>query len=550
MTAPHILFVNLPTVPLQDVVDAFARENMRSQSISMPLGILYLSSSLKAGRPPSRVGLIDYVTALHDVSRFRHLDDFITETALMSSPDPPEVLAFSLIFSASYHFFRRCLELLKKAWPKAMTLVGGVHASNTIHHLLKIPAIDYVAVGEAERAMPEFVEQLSLGRGPDVKGIYGRGQVPRSEHPEHCEEVPDLDLLPFPDWDLVDMERYVTSIGRERSLGPVKRHASIMTGRGCRFRCTYCSAHTVHGRIVRRRASENVVREMRALYERYGVTLFIPEDDLFNSDKGRLSALLSGMRSAAIPGLELHFPNGLASNLLDEEIIDDLRATGMRVLTLAVESGSPYVQRRIIRKNVNLTKTRRLVAYARRKGIIVRCFFVFGFPGETDEQMRQTIRYAAELGADWNVPHIAVPLVGSEMYDQFVAMGVVRDHPDTWAGTVFDERSFDTPEISGAALTDLVYRANLELNFLRNVNMVEGNFHTAIELFEDILTKHPFHVVAAYCIIECYRRLGDTEGMERAESRLRELRRKDVRAARMYEKYRDLMPGIQFDPTP
>jgi len=301
----------------------------------------------------------------------------------------------------------------------------------------------------------------------------------------------------------------------------------------------------VHGRKMRYRSLENVLEEMQLLYDRFGVTLFMPEDDLFTADKERVILLLAAIQKLPIPNLEMQFPAALSVNTLDERVIDALQAAGMQILVLAIESGSPYVQKHVIKKNCQLDKARQWATYAKSKGLLVRCYFIMGFPSETKEQIRETIEFSKSLQVDWCVFNIATPLVGSEMYRQFVDKGSIIDCPETWEATVFDRRTFDTPEISAVELNEVVYRANLECNFLHNPNIIRGEYERAIAIFQDIAKKHPFHVVAWYCIWLCYRELGDQPARERIEESMRELIKTDHRATDMYARYQELMPGFE-----
>lgn len=544
---PKVLFINLLTLPLDDIMAIYGVKSVRTQSVAMPLGILYLSSVIKAADCVDRVGIVDYVLGMQDSGKYRNIDAFIEGVAREHARFEPDVLAFSLNFSASYAFFLRVSKVLRQLWPFAVTIAGGVHATNSTKYLLEEVQFDYVVRGEGERSMAEFMKALAENHPVNVKGIYSRNMVVANGEYELSDCVENLDELPFPDWDLIDMNRYAVSLGRQRDIGKALRHASLMTTRGCFFRCTFCSAHTVHGRKIRLRSAENVLKEVRSLYVRYGVTLFMPEDDLFTANKARVLEVLAAIKNSDIPGLEIQFPDALSVNTLDESLVNALMDAGMRILVLAIESGSSFVQKNIIKKNCDLKKARRLAEYAKSKGLLVRCYFIGGFPSETKEQLTETIEYAKSLQVDWCVFNIATPLVGSEMYKQFVEMGCIKDCPKTWESTVFDKRQFDTPEITAEELNSLIYRANLECNFLHNPNIVRKEYDKAIPIFQDIVKKHSFHVVAWYCIRLCHYDLKDHSEVARIEDVIRELVKNDSRAADMLLKYWDLMPDLPKD---
>lgn len=538
---PNVLFVNMPSIPLSDIEASFRNESLRVQSVSMPLGIMYVSSYLKKHGNASRVQLLDYVLALPKSSDYKDVDDFITRVAERDVGSAPDVIGFSLNFSASYRFFARCLAILSTIWPKATVVVGGVHATNTTKALLELCDVDYVIRGEAELPFAEFIDQHSRSEKINVEGTYSKDDLTNSTEFTLSDQAADLDMLPFPDWELIDMDTYVTSLGRQREIGTEHRAASLITTRGCPFWCTFCSAHTVHGRKMRFRSAKNVIDEIRLLNEKYGVTLLMLEDDLFTADHKRVLELLTAIKNLGMSGIEVQMPDGLSVNALDDDVVDELISVGMRISVLAIESGSEYVQKHVIKKNCNLEKARRLVNLLKSRGILVRCYFILGFPTETKEQMQETVNYAKSLGADWCVFNIATPLVGSEMHDQLVEMGCIKDNADTWSNTVFDRRQFDTPEMTAKDLNDFAYRANLDCNFLKNPNKVNGRFEKAIRIYKDVVSRYPFHVIAWYCIMECYRGLADEGQAKRVEMDLRKLIQSDKRAAEMFAKYGDMI---------
>lgn len=551
----NILFVNLPSMPFEDIASNLAGEDSYSQPISMPLGILYLSSYLKKHNEFNNVGLLDYVLKICEIAKYKKmnapakLEEFIVNVAQRDAGFTPDILAFSLIFSTSHPFFIICNDLLRSLWPNAVSVVGGTHATNCTKRLLENKNVDYVVRGEGEIVFSEFIKQFS-GNGPiNIKGIYSKEKIASNSCLYLCDPCEQLDDLPFPDWELIDMEAYLKARGRKQEIGAlgIKKIASIMTTRGCPFGCTFCSSRTVHGRVMRFRSTENVTEEIKILNKRYGVSLFIPEDDLFTANRKKVLKLLEALRGLNIPDFELQFPNALNVNTLSEEIIDGLIKAGMRIATIAIESGSEYVQKYIIKKNCNIKKAKEIIKYLKGKGIIVWCYFILGFPGETKEQMLETIEYAKSMGSDWCVFNLAIPLIGTEMYDTFIQAGCIKDDLESWSNSFFPKRTFDTNEILAGELEELAYRANLECNFINNRNKVDKNFGRAIEIYEDIVRAYPFHIIGLYCIMECKKQMGHHKEAERINKEMNILIKSDKRASKMYEKYKDLMPEFKME---
>ncbi|MFQ5965698.1 MAG: radical SAM protein [Candidatus Scalinduaceae bacterium] len=549
---PNILFVSLPNVPIETISENLSANEFVTIKNYIPLGILYISSYLKENNELGRVGIVDYVANFEELKGCKNVNDFIVKVALKEVDFTPDIIMFSLMFSVSHIFCMRVVESLRDLWASSTIVIGGVHATNCTEQLLQSKRINYVVRGEGEKALSDFIKQFSHAQTINVKGIYSQKELNSDGAYDICEYIYDLDSIPFPDWDLIAMNlytqtRYVTVQGSEKDNGNV-RSAVIQTTRGCPGKCTFCSQHTVHGRSMRYRTADNVIEEMKLLHERFNVTTFVPNDDMFISKRTRDLDLLERIKKLNIPNRELQFPNGLHINSLSPQVMDAMMDTGAKVVNLAIESGSEYVQKNVIKKRVNLKKAREVVSYLRDRGIYVRCFFIIGFPGETKEQMLETIEYAKSLNADWCDFFLATPLIGTEIYDQFVEMGYIKKDKPAWSRAHFFGRTFDTKEISAAEITELAYRANLECNFINNPNKRSGNYERAISLFESILARYPFHVVAWYSMMECFQALRNMEKVEAIKQEIKELIRTNPLASDMYNKYKDLMVKSEKSP--
>ena len=541
---PNVLFINLPTLPLENIQNIFTNKNKLYLPLSMPMGILYLSAVLKQKAwvgeiRLGEVGIVNYQSELLNLRHYKSLDDFI-RTPAEKITFSPDIISVTLTFACTYGFFERCVGQLKAIWPGSIVIVGGVQATNCTKQLMENPSVDYTLRGEGELTLPVFVEKVS-GKSPvKIKGIYSKRNYVPGMSLEICDSVTDLDEIPFPDWELIDMEQY-SRRGMKKNIGcsdDGDKIATIITSRGCPFHCTFCASHTTHGRTMRYRSIENITREVEALAERYGINLIDPEDDLFTANKQRTIGLLRALKSLNIPDFKLQLPTSISINTTDAEMVDALVGSGLTVANLALESGSEYTQKNIIKKHVDLKKCRGLVEHLRACGnVTIRVTVILGFPKETKELMEESLEYAKSLQADWYVLVVAAPLPGSDMYKEFVEMGCIKDHPDTWEKVHFLNRFFDTPEISATELNDFIYRANLRMNFVDNYNFVSGNYGKAAEHFKDVLHNHPWHIIALDRLYECYLRMGNKELAEQTHRDFREMIRTDSRSKEMYDKY-------------
>lgn len=551
-----ILFVNFPTIPLREVDLVLSQKNAMPHTMVIPLGILYLSSNLKSKVDNIEVQILDYLREVK-VSPERHKDSqsMIATLAQEKAEEfEPDLICYSMLFSIIHPFFVAALNAHKKIWPNATVIVGGNHTTNAIDVIADLPQVDYIARGECDFAFPEFVRTFHERHTTDIQGIYSRDHILAKKPTPLADPPANLDDLTFPDWDLLDIENY-TSADKGRATWRhgeefERREISIMTTRGCPFSCTFCAAHTTMGRKIRFRSDASVIAEMKQLNKKYGINLYVPEDDLFTANRKKVISLLKEMTDfgKTVPHFEIQFPNALSVNTLFDEVMDALIEAGMRTTNVAIESGSPYVQRHIIKKNVKLDRAKEVVKYFRDRDIHVRCFFIAGFPNETREMIEETIQYAQDLKTDWASFSIAVPLRGSEMYDEFIDLGHITDDINMWSEAIFRERLFDTPEISASDLKDLMYIANLKVNFLNNPNYLDENWPKARRIFEDMTLNYPFQIFGWYMLMKTLTKTGQLDEAENARLAIFDWIKKDERSADLYKNYGHYLEDLQQNP--
>ena len=234
-------------------------------------------------------------------------------------------------------------------------------------------------------------------------------------------QIRDLDRLPLPDRDLVDVDRYRERIG----IAMVKDSVSVQASRGCPYACAYC--HKIWPRTHVVRSAENIFSEME-YYRKEGVRRFAFIDDIFNLDR-KVSSRLFRMIIDQRLDVELFFPNGLRADLLTEEYIDLMVEAGTVNAALALESASPRIQR-LIRKNLDLERTRRAVDYfaSAHPQVLLELFAMIGFPSETEEEALETLGFIEE--SRWlHFPYLHVLKIypGTDMVDIALEHGVSRE---------------------------------------------------------------------------------------------------------------------------
>jgi radical SAM superfamily enzyme YgiQ (UPF0313 family) len=238
----------------------------------------------------------------------------------------------------------------------------------------------------------------------------------------------ELDHIPFPAWHLYNMERYFEIKAYQSPYTVGSRVGQLYTSRGCTAHCTFCTTTNFWGQKLRIRSVANVVAEVQALKDRYGIDEFHIQDDNITNDMEHARQLFRAFKDVGLPWAT---PQGTALWRMDEELLDLMAESGAYQVTFAVESGVQRVLKELIRKPLNLKRTSHLIKYARSLGIHVHGFFIvgmppmFGNPGETLDEMRASFEYAEESGLSSASFFAASPIVGSELLRECLRQGFV-----------------------------------------------------------------------------------------------------------------------------
>lgn len=352
-----------------------ARLRSYSPAVVPPLGLLYLASVLRE-RGRHQVQVLDCrLEGERTQAVVRRVQDFEPDVVGLS------VLTFEMEHAAEL------VNAIRAVRPHVPIVVGGPHPTAVPLETLSALGADAVVVGEGEEVITPLVEALAARETPDLPGVvtarHRDGAVAYAP-------VPDLDRLPLPAWDLVDFERYA----RFPCPSPLRsRFAVLITSRGCPWQCTFC--HRIHGKRHRRRGLASVAAEIAWLQKLLGHGLVEVHDDTFNHHADHAKGVLK-LFCETDGRLRPSFPNGLRSDRLDDEILDLMVQARTPFASLAVESGSPVVQK-AIGKHLDLERAARAIESAAARRLFVNGFFMLGFPQETLSQMLETIRFSLSV---------------------------------------------------------------------------------------------------------------------------------------------------------
>jgi anaerobic magnesium-protoporphyrin IX monomethyl ester cyclase len=255
--------------------------------------------------------------------------------------------------------------------------------------------------------------------------------------------VEELDRMPLPAWHLFKMDRYTNLQPTVDQVdGP---SLPILTSRGCPYRCSYCSQ--IGPRRWRSRSVESVVAEWRWLIKDQGAAEIGVLDDSFNINRQRVLDICHRLISEDLNHVPWIMINGIRANLADEEVLGAMKQAGCIRAAFGVESGNQAILDSVVDKQLTLDQIRSAFAAARAVGLETIGFFIVGLPGETEETIDDTIRFACELDPVVANFSIATPFPGTQMYETVRAEGSLL--ADTWDDFVFFEGKarFEMPDL-------------------------------------------------------------------------------------------------------
>ncbi len=334
------------------------------RELHVPLGPLYLTRALEdAG---FSVDFRDYQCVDSD-------QPFDMEVFLDFLRDPAPVIGLSCMANL-LPFTILAMRAIRARYPDRVLVLGGVGTKAVEEKLLtRFPWINIICRGEAERTAPELLH--TIRRGGDLAAVAGLS-FRSNGHVTHTPDrlrITDLDSIPFPAFQKVDLARY--------------KGYGMMTSRGCPYPCTFCSVAPVWNLESYSRSPQNIVAEMEFLNREAGVDLFLFQDEFFVSGKRQVMEFCAELGRR---GLGVQWKAFGRVNLVDEEMMRAMADSGCVELRFGIESGSDRVLQQI-KKGFTADQALEVVPKAVEIFPRVDAFFVWGFPFETMEDFHQSL---------------------------------------------------------------------------------------------------------------------------------------------------------------
>jgi anaerobic magnesium-protoporphyrin IX monomethyl ester cyclase len=334
---------------------------------------------------------------------------------------------------------------IKSAWRDAAlvklvadipVVLGGPHPTILPAESAERPEVDIVVRGEGEATWEELCQwrvaddgwPMAISGLQSVPGISYQTPDGQVHHNPDRPVIEDLDSLPLPAYHLFKMDRYTNLQPTvDRIAGP---SYPILTSRGCPYRCTYCSQ--IGPRRWRMRSPQNVVAEWRWLVRDLGAAEIGILDDSFNINRQRVLDICDLLIKEELTHVPWIMINGIRANLADKELLGCMKQAGCIRSAFGVESGNQEILDSVIDKQLTLEQVRAAFKAAKEVGMETIGFFMVGLPGETEETMEDTIRFAIELDPVVANFSMATPFPGTEMSRIVKEKGrlLVKDYDD------------------------------------------------------------------------------------------------------------------------
>jgi len=356
-----------------------------------PLGLAYIASMLRQSHEVKIIdsNILNYT--IGDVER--ELRSF-----------NPDVVGITSVTSSIYEAYK-VAETAKRIREDCIVILGGPHASFMPRQSMEeCKYIDVIVRGEGEETARELIENIEKGSSlNEVRGItFRRGNEVIETEPRPF--IKNIDDIPFPSRDLLPMHLY--------KFNGVK-YTTMLTSRGCPFKCSFCSSSRLFGGYWRGRSPENVLEEMKIIYEEYGIRNIEFIDDTFTLNQERAEKICDGIVEQ---GWDISWGASSRVDTLSKKLAEKMKKAGCWIIYLGIESGSQKILD-VIGKRITLEQVRKAVKILKDSGIQVLGSFIIGFLQDTKETIKETIKFAKSLNLDYAQFSILTPYPGTPIFD-------------------------------------------------------------------------------------------------------------------------------------
>lgn len=390
-----------------------------------PLGILYCAGVLM--NEGIEVSILDQPAKGYSLN----------QTLSWVKKEAPDILGFSVLLSAAKEA-PKIAERVKVENPNITIVFGNYHATFNAERILKkYPFVDVVARGEGEYTSLELAKCLEKNRNlAEVEGITFRNKgkiVSTSDRPL----IKNVDSLPFPDRNLTDVQYTSTIFGIKVNT---KKFTTLVSSRGCPFRCSFCGIRKFARGMWRPRSVENVIAELELLQSE-GYEQFLFADDNFTLNAKRVSKLCRRIKEER---MDIEWFCDSRVDHVSYDMFREMVKVGCRCLFFGIESANQRILD-YYKKGITPEQSESAARKARKAGMdIIVGSFIVGAPDETRSEIVNTLQFANKLDIDVPDVNILGAHTGIDIWNDLVARGLI-DEEKHWETGVCISKDLPTP---------------------------------------------------------------------------------------------------------
>ena len=413
-----IALVNTPFIEVKD-----------NHPLLPPLGLTYLAAALEQN--DHEIKIIDC-----PASNFSH--EKLKKELSSFAPDIVGITSLTPTIDSAFHSAR----VAKEAAPNAQVILGGPHATFLDKEVLsQEAAIDIVVRGEGEQTIQEIAQGSNntntLG---NVSGITFRNENGQILQTPNRAFIKNLDDLPRPAYKYLNLEDY-------RLFG--KLHMPIMASRGCLYQCSFCVSSQMWGGKYRTRTPKSVADELEWLRDEHGADGVQFHDDILTPEVKRITEICN-----EIIKRKINVPWGCQARVdqISKEVLVKLRKAGCNEVSYGIESGCQKILD-AVKKKTSTEQNEKAIKMAKEAGIFVAVTALIGYPGETKENVKETLDLLRRAEPDDIWLCIATPYPGTELRGLLDNMGWKVS--DNWSLYDTMHSVFENPLLSGDDLKQI-----------------------------------------------------------------------------------------------
>ena len=347
----------------------------------------------------------------------------------------PDIAGITCMFTMTHNRMIRIAQRVKKICNNAVVFAGGVHPTSSAELILKEEkSIDFISLYEGDQSFPQLIDYVNK-KNNDTRSVRQTGILINGKYYQTDGRIAPAgnNVNIKPEYGDLDIKLYSNfgEIGAYRFWWKKNTVAStILSNRGCRARCSFCSVRNFNGKGVRGRSLKSVVDELQFLKEYHGVNHVMWLDDDLLFDRERTIGMFNEIVKRNL-NITWDASNGIIASALKDEVLDAAATSGCIGMHFGIESGSDKVLREVHKpsgKKHYLALEHKLKKYPQ---IFTKGFLMVGFPNETLAQIKETIDMAVQINLDWYTIQVVHPLPKTEMHTQMVQMGeIIEDEVD------------------------------------------------------------------------------------------------------------------------